>query len=154
IESDDAMPLSPWLQLLRGERADEPFLPGERPRRHDAARQVAADDAGAGARFVNERRVVEIRRRQDAVHGAAYAQPTDQGAGVDALDADNAMLGEIGIERLVRAKVAWNARQLANDEPFDLRGARLAILGVDAVVADERIGHRHDLSLVRRIGED
>src|SRR5262249_48780942 len=45
------------------------------------------------------------------------------------------------------------ARTLADEEALDLRLARLAVFGVDAVVADLRVGHADDLALVRGVGE-
>ena len=63
------------------------------------------------------------------------------------------LLAQVVVEGALRAEVAGHARQLADDEALDLRPARLAVVGVDAVVADQRIGHGDDLALVGRIGE-
>src|SRR6185437_2793123 len=52
-----------------------------------------------------------------------------------------------------RAPVRWVIRELAHDDARDLRRGRLGIIVVDAVVADERRGHDHDLPTVRRIRE-
>src|SRR5262249_38603413 len=70
----------------------------------------------------------------------------------DPLDAQHAVLGEVGVEAAAAAEVAGVPRQLADDEALDLRPARLAVLGVDAVVADERVSHRDDLALVGGVG--
>ena len=52
------------------------------------------------------------------------------------------------------APVRRDARQVADDEAGGVDAARLDVLGVDADVADVRIGERDDLPGVRRIGED
>src|SRR5581483_6403328 len=51
-------------------------------------------------------------------------------------------------------EVTGNVRQFADDEALDLRLAGFAVVVVDAVIADQRIGHCHDLSLVGRVGDD
>ena len=53
-----------------------------------------------------------------------------------------------------RAEVARHAGQLADDEARrPAAGATRASSAVDAVVADERVGHRDDLAVVGRVGE-
>jgi hypothetical protein len=141
------------LGEIGGQGADEAFLPLEGARRHHLAHEVAADDAGAGAGLVDQRSVVEVGGGQDAGHGAADAQAADQGSGVDTLDADDVVLSKVGVKGAVRAEVARCARELADDEALDLGPARFGVLGIDAVVADERVGHGNDLSLVRRVGQ-
>jgi hypothetical protein len=61
---------------------------------------------------------------------------------------------EVGIERLLAAPTAHHRRKLAHDQAGDVGLARLDVERVDPGVADERIGHRHDLPLVRGIGQD
>ena len=103
----------------------------------------------------DQRGVVEVGRRQDALHRPADAQPADQGAGVDPLDADDAVLAR-GRRRGCRASGSCSAcgvsSRTMNPSTCGLRDSR--VLGVDAVVADERVGHRDDLALVGRVGED
>ena len=43
---------------------------------------------------------------------------------------------------------------MADDEAGQVRLGALDVLGVDAAVADFRIGHRDDLAAIARIGED
>ena len=62
--------------------------------------------------------------------------------------------GQIFFERAVRAKIAGHAAALAHDKAGQMRPAAFHVLGVDAVVADFRIGHRDDLTAVARIGQD
>ena len=44
--------------------------------------------------------------------------------------------------------------EFADDEPCRCGRRDFNILGIDAVVADVRIGHRDDLTRVGRVGED
>src|SRR5262249_40871467 len=113
--------------------------------------EVAADDARARAGLVHERRVVQVRRREDAGHRSADPQLADQGARVNALQADDVALGEVLAETLPRAEVARVPGEFADDEALNLDLARLLVLVADPVVADMRIGHRDDLALVRGI---
>ena len=71
-----------------------------------------------------------------------------------ALDPDHAVLGEVVVERPARPVVAGDPAQLADDEGPDPGAGALGVLGVDAVVADHRVGHRHDLAVIRRVGQD
>src|SRR5437763_9062148 len=61
---------------------------------------------------------------------------------------------EILVQRAGRAEIAHPAAQLAEHEAADPRPAALGVLVVDPVVADLRVGHRHDLAVVGRVGED
>ena len=139
---------------VRGEAALEARLPGARLAGHDLARQVAADQAGAGLRLGDEAGVVEVGRRDDPLHRPPLAREADQGAGVDPLDAQHVVLGQVGVERAAGAVVADQAAQLADDEPADPGASALGVLGVDPVVADQRVGHRHDLAVIGGVGED
>ena len=53
-----------------------------------------------------------------------------------------------------RGSCSTRRLQFADDEPGQVRLAALDVLGVDAVVADLRVGHRDDLAAVARIGQD
>jgi len=81
-------------------------------------------------------------------------QVAHQGAAVYAFYADDAVLLHIIRQRPGRAPVAGNGRVFLYDETLDVRLAGFHILGIDADVADLRIGHRDHLPLVRRVGED
>ena len=88
---------------LDAKRRVQAELPGRRPLGHDLAGQVAADQAGAGLGLGHQAGVVEVGRREDALHRPALAGQADQGAGVDPLDADDAVSLEIVGERAARA---------------------------------------------------
>ena len=52
------------------------------------------------------------------------------------------------------AEVALRAAVLADDEAGEVRPPAFDILGIHAVVADLRVGHRDDLAAVTGVGED
>ena len=54
----------------------------------------------------------------------------------------------------VARKFETSARQIADHEARGKRPPRFDVLGVDADVADVRVGERDDLARVRRIGQD
>ncbi len=66
----------------------------------------------------------------------------------------NVVLLQIFIEAQVSPVIGIDRRQFLDDEPRNVRPLAFDVLAIDAVVADERIGHRHDLTLVGWIGQD
>ena len=86
-------------------------------------------------------------------HRAALAEVAGQGAGVDAGDADDALLAEVVVERPGGAPARRHAGRVAHDVAADPDAAGLGVLVVHAGVADVRGGHHHDLAVVRRIGQ-
>ena len=92
--------------------------------------------------------------REHALHRPVDAKPADQRPGVDAFEADDVRACEIVVQIAVGAEVAHAAAVLADDEAGQMRLVAFDVLGVDAVVADLRVGHRDDLAAIARIGED
>ena len=90
----------------------------------------------------------------ETVQRAAHAQFFCQRARVNALDARNAVFLQIFRQRKIRAPVADDRRKFADDKAGHVRPPRFHVQRIDAVIADERIGHRDDLALVGRVGED
>ena len=136
-----------------GPRAER-LGPLDRPRGNHLADQVAADQAGAGIRLGHQAGVVQVDARQDALHGAANANAADQCPGVDPLEGDDAVRGQVAVQLALGAEVARSAAQFPHDEPRQVRLVALDVLGRDAVVADLRIGHRNDLPAIAGIGQD
>ena len=129
------------------------MVPGKGLRRHHFPHQIAADDVWTGLRLVHERGIVRVLGREHTGHRPADAQPPHQGAGVDAFHAQDLVLTQIGVEVAQGPEVARDPRELADNETFNLWPARFRVFGIGPVVADERIGHRDQLSPVRRIGQ-
>ena len=116
--------------------------------------QVAAHQARTGLGLGHQAGVVEIDRREHALHGPVDPQPAHQRAGVDPLQADDVPAFQIAVQVAVGAEVAHPAALLADDEPGQVRPAALDVFGVHPVVADLGVGHRDDLPAVARIGQD
>ena len=93
-------------------------------------------------------------RGNKSVHRAAHAEFFGQRPRVNALDARNAVLLQIFRQRKIRAPVADDRREFADDKSGHVRPPRFHVHRVDAVIADERIGHRDNLAFVGRVGEN
>ena len=78
----------------------------------------------------------------------------DQGARVDPGDDGHAGGGEKILRSFVRAPVARQGRELADDLTFDERLERFVVSFVRAIIADLRVSQDHDLAGIGRIGED
>jgi hypothetical protein len=130
------------------------LVPRVRRVRFDGLDPVGAAHVAHVRRALDELRVVQQFGGQHTVHGAFNAELADQRAGVDPLDAHDVVLPQVLVEAHVGPVVRVDRRQLLHDESRDVRAAAFDVLAVDAVVADQRVGHRDDLPLVGRVGED
>ena len=102
--------------------------------------------------------------RDNAHLGTVVAQVAHQGAGIDALDGDDAVSTQILRHADSRAPVRRRGTHVANDHAAHGRSARGAsgIAGegrldvglVDTVVTNLRIGHGYDLAGITRVGHD
>ena len=91
---------------------------------------------------------------QEPGQGTPHPELLGQRPGVDPLDSWNAILIQIRGQRQVCSPVAHHRTEFPNDEPGTMGLPGLHVLKVDARIANHRVGHRHDLTLVGRIGED
>jgi len=82
------------------------------------------------------------------------AQYAGQLAGIDAGDGDDVFGFKIIRQGLRRAKAGSKNRQIPDNQTGGLDPARFHIFGIDAGIADMRIGQRDDLAAIARIGED
>ena len=106
--------------------------------------------AGEGARLRDERRVVEIGGREDAVHRPANAQPAHERPRVDALDANDVTRLEVRIEFAVRAEVTRHAREFADDEPRDSQRAGASTKDSSSCMSAKRIPSRCSIASLAR----
>src|SRR5262249_13665704 len=60
---------------------------------------------------------------------------------------------QVFVERHFRAPVARNIGQFFYDESAHMRGSTFLIERIGSVVSDQWIRHRHDLPVIRRIGQ-
>ena len=74
-------------------------------------------------------------------------------ARVDPFHAGDVPFSQIFVERHFGAPVAGDLGQFFDDESAHMRRVAFLIERIDAVISDQRIGHRHDLSAVRGIGQ-
>jgi hypothetical protein len=81
-------------------------------------------------------------------------QVPSEGAGVDIADADHSVELEIVVERTVGLPVANDRAVLADDEAGGVYAPGLEVLGIHPVVADLRIGHRHQLKVIGRVRQN
>ena len=89
---------------------------------------------------------------QRGTHRPGLAGLDGQHAGVDLADARDILVSQELFQRTLRKIVRRVIAPLADDHGLGLDAGRLEVVGVDAVVADERIGEKQRLALVGRIG--
>src|SRR6185503_12327723 len=87
-------------------------------------------------------------------HRARLPDPQGQLPRVDPFDADDARDVETLAEGAVGPRTGRSPGRLADREPGDVDAAALRVGGVHAVVALLGSCHRHDLTAIRRVGED
>src|SRR5207253_3823896 len=97
---------------------------------------------------------IRVEVRDTPLLGSMVPQMCRQGTGINSLDADDALRGEILVEGLATSPVAGSPAGFLDDEAAQPRLARFHILGVDAVVSDVRVRHRHHLPTIRGIGHN
>ena len=150
------------LMARRGGRGDgeslrrRQLVGRERVRRlaRDGGRQVLADDRRARAHLGKQALHIGVDGRDHRALGAVVAHVAHEGSRVDALDRNDAVVGEELRQRDVAAPVARHLAHIAHHKAAAGGFGALHVLEVDAVVADLGIGHRDDLARVRRIGDD
>ena len=126
--------------------------------------EVLPYQLGRGGQAGGELVQIEFLGRDDAHLGAVVAQVLDEGARIDTLDGNDAELLQICGNAHCATPVGRRGAHVAHDHGAHRRGVRgtravagegaLHIGEVDAVVADLRIGHGHDLAGVARVGHD
>ena len=144
------MPNSRVVGFARSRGAIAPL---ERRVAGDAAHEVGAFHLRNRARLLDERVRIDLPGRDDAAHHARRPQHARQRARIDVGDRDDVVTDEVVAERAIGAPVARDRRRLAHDEAGDARRLRFGITRRDAVVADERRGHRDDLAGIGGIGQ-
>ena len=122
-------------------------------RRRDLADEVLVLPALHDPRRGDRRVAIGLARcGDDATHAAVGAEVAGQGAGVDAGDGRDRCVAE---QRGQLARIVENGRRgVCDHEPAQPGVDRLVVVGKPAVVADERIGHDHDLPRVGGVGAD
>ncbi len=139
---------------LARQHVHDRLVPVVRRLHRHVADDVPPHQAGVPVQLGPQRVQVGRHRGDNPAHGPLLADVPHEPPRVDALQTDDAVGPQVLIERPAASPVARMRAVLLDHEPAYKRPAALHVLVVRAVVADQRIGHRHDLLVVRRIGED
>ena len=95
-----------------------------------------------------------LRTGEHTVHAPLTAEYFRQCPGIHALDAGNVVLFQIAVQCVLTAEITPLGRQMADNKGLHPRAAGLVVLVVDAVIANEGIGHHHALSSIGGVGQD
>ena len=115
--------------------------------------EVGAGHLGRRAHPGEQRLGVGLGRGDADPHRSALAQVAGQRAGVDAGDADDALVAQRVVERAARAPARRHPGGVADDVAGDPDPRGLGVLVVHAGVADVGGGHHHHLAVVGRVGQ-
>ena len=129
---------------------------GPLPRRsgHHAGDEVLAFHRRQGLRLHDEFGGIGDGGGNHAAHGSVHTQVAGQGAGVDALDAGNAVLLQKVGQGTHGAPVGGRLAALLDDEGRGVDLAGLHVFGIDPVVADQGPRHAHHLAVIGGIGKN
>ena len=123
-------------------------------RRGDLGNPVGLGDGGGGLHAGHEARRVQVLRGDGAAHGARLADVEGDLARVHALDGHDAALGEEVGQAALSAPVVGGMAHVGHDDTRKRHAVGLHVGGADAVVANLRIGERHNLAGVGWVGDD
>ncbi|MCY1519561.1 hypothetical protein D9M68_543150 [compost metagenome] len=118
----------------------------------DDAGQVHAGHAGEAAGQVDGAFGVGADEDAGAL-GALFTQDAGELAGIHARNGDDALLGKVLRQRLRGTEVRHAGGTVADHQAGGIDAIGFHVLGVDAGIADVRIGQRNDLAAVAGIGE-
>ena len=96
---------------------------------------------------------VGLRRGDADAHRTALAQVAGQRTGVDAADADDALVAQVVVQAAHAAPAGRDAGRVAHDVAGDPDAGGLGVLVVHAGVADVRGRHHDDLAVVAGVGQ-
>ena len=115
--------------------------------------EVLVLPAGDRSRAPDRRLAIDVaRRRDDRPQAAARAQVPGERPGVDAGDGRDGRVAQQ--RRELACVVEHGGGRVRDDEGPEPRSERLVVGGEPAVVADERVGHDHDLAGIGRVRAD
>ena len=120
----------------------------------DQGHQVLALHAGELPGPAHQGLGVQVQRGDEAPHGPGLPQALGDGPGVEALHPQLARGLEVIGQPALGPPVGRVGVVLLDDEALHLHPPGFDILGINAVVADQGIGHGDDLALIRGVGED
>jgi hypothetical protein len=89
-----------------------------------------------------------------AQHNARAAEFEHQSAHVDAFNADDLVVDEVGIAIVLRGVVGGDFHHLAHNETGDFGAVRFDVAGRDTVAADDGVGEGNKLTRIGRVSQD
>ena len=87
------------------------------------------------------------------LHRTMRTDLAGHGPGVDIAQAGNIAFFQVTDDAAFFAPVAGFGAQLGGDKTAHERFSRLVELGIHPVVADQRVGHRHNLTSIGGVGQ-
>ncbi len=141
---------------MLGELADVSISPVVGCRGGNVFDEVAPRHRRQGLGLAHKLGVVGYFRADHAVDRTSLSDMAGQSASVNIGDAHNALASEIFVQRLAATKITRQRAKLLDNERSNLNflAVRLDIFRGYAIITDERIGHRHNLSSIGRVGEN
>ena len=122
-------------------------------RRRDLPDEILVLPAGHGPGGRHGRLTVDLTgRRDDPAQAAARAQVPGERTGVHARDRRDRGIAQE--RRQLPGIVEHRGRRVRHDQRPEPRPDRLVVVGQAPVVADQRVGHDHDLAGIRGVGAD
>src|SRR5262249_18427643 len=97
---------------------------------------------------------VKIDGRNDSLLGTDVADMSSETPSIDLAESHHLVSAQVFFERESSPPVGINAARFLDDEAFDKGPATLDILLRNAVIADHRISHGDDLTVIGRIGQN
>ena len=118
------------------------------------ARQIQAGHVTRGARQRYQPLRIGIDARERGPHRAVGANVSHQRARIDLGHGHDATLAQVVGQALARAPVAHGRTHVTHHQTGRPDAVALVVFRIDADVADMGRGHRHDLTMIRGVGED
>ena len=120
----------------------------------DVRNQVTPQDAGSSPRLFHDTMGIQVHMRDHALLRTSITQMSCQRPGIQPFDADDASLLQILIKPLLAPPIAGATAGFFHHEAFGPDPPGLGVFTGDPIVPDVRAGHRDNLALVGRIGQD
>ena len=116
--------------------------------------EIVAHQARSCGDLFRKRSSVEVFGRQNGSLRAEIANMANERTRIDALDSHDVLALEEFGQAHARAPIRRRAAHIMHDQAAQSRLGRLRIVEVHTVVADLGIGHRDNLTRIRRVGND
>lgn len=154
VEANDVERTIDAVKVISMDERVKELAPFAGALRHDFFGEIATDQTGALFGEFDQAGWIEFGGRDDPFEDTAGAQVTYQGAGIDVGDPDDLVSFEVFLEGALGAKIAVDAARLFDDEAGELGMWAFFVVEIDAIVANEWVGHGDDLTAVAGVGQN